>query len=94
MSKIKKLNKNDESKVAGGTIINGEQKTMLEPSETKMYEYKCNSCGKTSYRKDDSWFSSCPYCNSFFNYSATGKMLFDYDYVNGANWRSYGNNDT
>jgi len=91
---MKKINGKDESKIAGGAIINGEQKTLLEPSETKMYEYKCDWCGKISYRKDDSRFSSCPHCNSFFNYSATGKMLFDYDYVNDANWRSYENNDT
>lgn len=91
MSDIKKLNQNDESKVAGGAIIGGEQKVLLEESEIKKYEYICNSCGKVSY---NSGSLTCPHCRSFFNYSKTGTVLFDYDYASGATWRSVQDQDT
>ena len=94
MAENKKLNKNEEIKVAGGVTIEGMQKTLLEESEVKKYEYKCNSCGKLSYRDSESSFQSCPYCGAYFGYSATGEVLFDYDYVNGANWRSVQGQDT
>lgn len=94
MAENKKLNENDEIKVAGGVIIEGKQKTLLEESEIKKYEYKCHKCRRLSYR-DSKWCYSCPYCDAdLLYYSTTGEVLFDYDYVNGANWRSVLDQDT
>lgn len=93
MKENKNLDKNDEVKVAGGATINGAQKTLIEESEIKKYEYKCNYCGEVSYR-DSNCFKSCPYCRTNFGYSPTGVVLVDYNYVNGANWRSVKNQDT
>ena len=39
MDENKNLEKNDEVKVAGGATINGAQKTLIEESEIKKYEY-------------------------------------------------------
>lgn len=93
MDENKILQKNDEGKVAGGATINGAQKTLIEESEIKKYEYSCKTCGKVSYR-DSNNSIICPYCGSYFGYSNTGKVLLDYNYVNGATWRATQNRDT
>lgn len=93
MDENKNLEKNDEVKVAGGATINGAQKTLIEESEIKKYEYKCGYCGRVSYR-DSNCFNSCPHCGKYFGYSPTGVVLIDYNYVNGANWRSVQGRDT
>lgn len=90
---MEKINEKDESKIAGGAIINGEQKTMIESSETKLYEYKCDWCGKISYNSDPK-SRSCPYCDSSYRYWETGNIFFDYEYVSDANNRSYWSKDT
>lgn len=93
MAKIEKINTTDESKVTGGAMIGGEQKVLLEKSEIKKYEFRCKSCGRTSF-ENDSWAGYCPHCNAFFEYSNTGTVLFDYDYANGTTWRSVQGQDT
>ena len=93
MAEIKEINSVDESKVAGGAMIGGKQKVLLEESEIKKYEFRCKSCGHISH-ENDSWAATCPHCKAFFGYSNTGTALFDYDYANGANWRSYNGEDT
>lgn len=93
MDENKNLEKDNEAKVAGGAIINGAQKTLIEESEIEKYEYKCNNCGRISYR-NDKFLNTCPYCRSYFKYSPTNVVLIDYNYVNGANWRSVQGKDT
>lgn len=94
MHENKKIEKNNEAKVAGGAVINGLKKTLIEESEIKKYEFKCQGCGKKSYHSNKSIFNRCPYCGNLFSYSPTGVVLLDYNYVNGANWRSVQEKDT
>ncbi len=93
MDENKNLEEKDEVKVAGGATINGAQKTLIEESEIKKYEYNCKNCGRVSYRNSNC-LNSCPYCGRYFGYSPTGVVLIDYNYVNGANWRSIQSRDT
>lgn len=68
MSEIKKLSSDNEQKVAGGAMINGELKVLLEESEVKKREYICKSCHRSSYKTGNS-LERCPYCGKFFGYS-------------------------
>ena len=65
----------------------------LLDSFIKKYEYNCKNCGRVSYRNSNC-LNSCPYCGRYFGYSPTGVVLIDYNYVNGANWRSVQSRDT
>lgn len=93
MNENKNLEKEDEVKVAGGAIIDGAQKTLMEESEIKKYEYFCRICHRNSYRNNNN-SSHCPYCGRSSGYYPTNVVLMDYNYVNGANWRSVQSKDT
>ena len=93
MDENKNLEKDNEVKVVGGAIINGAQKTLMEESEIKKYEYYCRICRRTSYRNNNN-STYCPYCGRSSGYYPTNVVLMYYNYVNGANWRSVQGTDT